>query len=149
MAVPEVRRIWDPFGEMKKVQQEMDSLFERFLSGREFEGREIARAPLTNLEDKQDSFVLTAELPGLEKEDIKIEVAPTAITVKGERKAQKEEKEKNYYYSERSYSGYHRSIALPAEVNPEQVDAEYKNGVLTVTMKKINETPKKKEIKIK
>jgi len=144
---------YDPMDEMRRLQKEMDDMFASFFE-RGHGGRELAewgfRAPLSDIEDKDDSLVVTAELPGMDKEDIKIEVDKDSVSISGERKETKEEKERDYYYCERSYSGYKRRFALPEQVNPDEVEAEYKDGVLKVTMKK--EKPKeskKKEVKVK
>ena len=153
MAVP-MKRVgaYDPFEQMRRMQQEMDDMFESFLVQRP--GNELAawapRAPLSEIEDKGDAFVLKAELPGMDKEEIRVEVGQDSVTISAEHKAEKQEGKKNYFFSERTYAGYKRSFALPAEINPDQVDAEYKNGILTLTMKKVMlPPPKKKEIKLK
>jgi HSP20 family protein len=157
MALPVRRGFWlfDPFEEMKRMKNEMDEMFEHLfeMTERESRGHEVAlrevwRRPLIDLEDKGDKLVLTAEFPGVDKEDIKIEVEPFSVTISAEKKKGVEEKKKDYYYCERSYTGYKRSIALPTEINPDDVEAEYKNGVLTITMKKVQPV-KKKEVKVK
>jgi HSP20 family protein len=144
---------YNPFEEMRKLQKEMDEMFVSLIErGREerkmMEWR--PRAPLSDIEDTKDSFKVTAELPGLDKEDIKIKVDKDSIEISAERKDVKEEKEKNFYYCERSYSGYRRRFGLPAEIDPNKVDAEYKNGILRVTMKKFGKEGKKvRNVKIK
>ncbi len=150
MAVP---ARYDAFEEMKRLQKEMDELFAAFFE-RGRTGRALMewgpRAPLADIEDLGDSLRVTAELPGLEKEDIKIKVDKSSIEISAEMKEAQERKKKDYYYCERSYSSYRRSFQLPEEVDPEGVDAEYKKGVLTVTLKKaMIEKRKRKEIKIK
>lgn len=153
MTVPMKKvRVYDPFEQLRRMQHEMDEMFESFFEHRP--GRAMVewgtRTPLSDIEDKGDAYVLRAELPGMNKEDIKIEVGQDTVTVSAERKGGKEEKKKNYYYCERTYSGYKRSFALPQEVNPDAVQAEYKSGILTVTMKKVRlPPPKRKEIKLK
>ncbi|MBD3210196.1 Hsp20 family protein [Candidatus Micrarchaeota archaeon] len=150
MALPAV---YDPFDEMKRLQREMDEMFSSFFE-RGRRGRELMewgfRAPLSDIEDRGDSLELTAELPGMKKDDIKVEVSGDTVSVSAERKDAKEEKEKDYYYCERAYSGYRRVFGLPEAVDPEQVDAEYKDGVLKVKMKKVKKPEeKKKEVEIK
>ena len=153
MAVPMKRvGVYDPFEQLRRMQREMDDMFETFLVQRP--GRELTawapRAPLSEIEDKGDAFVLKAELPGMDKEEIKVEVGQDSVTISAEHKAEKQEEKKNFFFSERTYAGYKRSFALPAEINPDQVDADYKNGILTLTMKKVLlPLPKKKEIKLK
>jgi HSP20 family protein len=151
MGLPEV---YDPFKEMRKLQKEMDevfaSFFERGRTGRELTAWGL-RAPLSDIEDKGDSLLVTAELPDMDKEDIKITVDKDSLSISAERKGATEEKKKDYYYCERSYSGYRRVFHLPEEVDPEQVDAEYKKGVLRITLKKAKkgEKEEKKEVKIR
>jgi len=149
MGLPAKRSHWD---EMRRLQKEMDDMFEAFFSGGPL-GRQISgwglRAPLSDIEDKGDKLLVTAELPGMDKEDIKINVDKDSITISAERKGKSEEKEKDYYYCERSYSGFRRSFALPSEIDPEDVEAEYKDGVLRVSMKKVSKEGTKKEVKVK
>jgi HSP20 family protein len=153
MTVPmKKRRIYDPFDQLRLMQREMDDLFENFFEHRP--GRAMEKwgvvAPKSDIVDKGDSFELKADLPGMDKEDIKIEVGQDNVTISAERKGEKEEKKKNYYYHERTYSGYRRTFALPAEVDPNKVQAEFKNGVLSLNMKKVKlPPPKKREIKLK
>lgn len=153
MAVPMKKaRVYDPFDQLRAMQQEMDDMFESFFSRRP--GMDLTavgpRAPLSDIEDKGDSFELKAELPGMNKEDIHIEVGENSVTVSAEHKGEKEKKDKSYYYHERTYSGFRRSFALPQEIDPDKVQAEFKNGLLTLNMKKIGlPEPKRKEVKIK
>ena len=124
------------------------TIFERERSGRDLTVWGL-RAPLSDIEDKGDAILVSVEMPGMKKEDIKIIVGKDSVSINAERKEATEEKKKNYYYRERTYSGYRRSFALPAEVNPEDVEAEYKEGILRVTLKKIKRNNEKKEIEIK
>lgn len=142
---------YDPFREMKRLQREMDEMFESFFVHPKGEGEWLMRSPLSDLADKGDSFELAIELPGMKKDDIEVEADKNSVTVKAERKEMEEEKKKDYYYCERGYSGYMRTFGLPEEIDAGSVDAEYKNGVLTVTMKKLKpaEEEKKKKVDIK
>jgi HSP20 family protein len=89
-----------------------------------------------------------AEVPGLEPKDIDISLSDGLLTIKGEKKQEREEKEENYHLVERSYGSFARSIRLPNEVQSDKIDASYKNGVLKIVLPK-SEEAKKKEIKIK
>lgn len=145
--------MYDPFGDMRRLQKEMDDMFAAFFEGGR-QGRQLmewdARAPLSDIEDNGDALVVSAELPGLGKEDIRIEVDKDSISISAERKDVKEEKEKDYFYCERSYSGFRRRFVLPVEIDPDKVDARYESGVLKVTMEKAApEQEKRKEITIK
>jgi HSP20 family protein len=143
---------YDPFGDMRKLQKEMDDMFAAFFE-RGREGHALmewgTRVPLSDIEDLGDSLKVTVEMPGLEKDDIKISVDKDSVEISAERKATQEEKKKNYYHCERSYSSFRRVFGLPEEVNPDDVDAEYKDGVLMVTLKKAGKKEEKKEVKIK
>ena len=143
---------YDPFGDMRKLQKEMDDMFAAFFE-RGREGHSLmewgTRVPLSDIEDLGDSLKVTVEMPGLEKEDIKISVDKDSVEISAERKASQEEKKKNYYHCERSYSSFRRMFGLPEEVNPDDVDAEYKDGVLRITLKKAGKKEEKKEVKIK
>lgn len=143
---------YDPFGDMRKLQKEMDDMFDAFFE-RGRGGHALmewgTRVPLSDIEDLGDSLKVTVEMPGLEKDDIKISVDKDSVEISAERKATQEEKEKNYYHCERSYSSFRRMFGLPEEVNPDDVDAEYKDGVLMVTLKKAGKKEEKKEVKIK
>jgi HSP20 family protein len=97
--------------------------------------------------DNDNEVVFKAELPGLNAKDIEIKLENNILTLKGERKFEKETKEENYHRIEREYGTFSRSFALPAPVNVEKVTAEYKDGVLKVTLPKKEET-KSKPIKI-
>ena len=91
---------------------------------------------------------MKAEVPGMDPKDIDISLSDGLLTIKGEKKQEREEKEENYHLVERSYGAFTRSIRLPKEVQSDKISASYKNGVLKVTLPK-SEEAKKKEIKIK
>jgi len=95
--------------------------------------------PAVDIEDRADEVVVSAELPGLDKKDFEVEVEADRLILRGEKKASKEKREGNYYYSETSYGAFHRVIPLPAEVDRDKAEAAYKHGVLTVTLPKTEE----------
>jgi HSP20 family protein len=95
--------------------------------------------PAVDIEDRDDTVVVSAELPGLDKKDFEVEVEADRLILRGEKKASKEKQEGNYYYSETSYGSFHRIIPLPTEVDRDKADATYKHGVLTVTLPKTEE----------
>jgi len=112
-----------------------------------FEKSEV-KTPVIELKDEGRELVATIEMPGVDKNDIKLKVNPDSVSVSAEKKKEKEEKTKNKYYSERSYSRFYRSFSLPVEVNPSKVNAKYDNGVLEVRMEKAT-SKSGAEIKIK
>ena len=95
--------------------------------------------PAVDIEDRDNEVIVSAELPGLEKKDFNVEVEADRLILRGEKKASKEKKDGNYFYSETSYGSFHRVIPLPTEVDRDKADATYKHGVLTVTLPKTEE----------
>ena len=97
--------------------------------------------------EHDDAIVVKAELPGLNPDDIEVSVHGNTLTLSGEKKESSEDKGDNYYHVERRYGRFHRDVLLPAEVDAEKVEANYKDGVLTITVPKTEEA-KPKKIKI-
>jgi HSP20 family protein len=98
--------------------------------------------------ETKNDVVVKAEVPGMDPKDIDISLSNGVLTIKGEKKQEREEKEENYHLLERSYGSFTRSVQLPGEVQSDKISASYRNGVLKVTLPK-SEEAKKKEIKIK
>lgn len=121
----------NPFVLMRRFTEEMDRAF-----GAMTLGREEARlwSPTVEVKEKEGKLLISAELPGLKKEDIKVEVTPEALVLEGERKQEKEEKKEGYYHSERSYGRFHRLIPLPEGAELDKAEAEFTNGVLEVSI---------------
>ncbi len=105
-------------------------------------------SPATDLIDKKDRLVARIELPGVEKEDVKISLSENNLTIQGEIEKDKETKKEDYYCCERAYGTYSRTISLPAEIDQDKITAKFKNGILEITMPKKPEK-KPREIKIK
>ncbi|MGC8719420.1 MAG: Hsp20/alpha crystallin family protein [Thermodesulforhabdaceae bacterium] len=104
--------------------------------------------PAFDVSETDEHIIVKADLPGVDVKDIDISIVGNVLTVKGEKKQEKEEKNESYHRIERSYGSFSRSISLPAEVNPEAVEAVYKDGVLKLTIPKAEKSkPKKIEIK--
>jgi len=95
--------------------------------------------PVVDIYDNDDSIVIKAELPGVNKEDINIDVKDRFLTLKGERSAENEVKEDKYHRKERTYGRFERVFTLPAEVDSDKIEADYKDGVLTITIPKPEE----------
>jgi HSP20 family protein len=116
-----------------------------------FEPREttFGLALAVDVAEKEKEFEITAELPGLDEKDIEVK-ANGALTIKGEKKEQKEEREKGYYLSERCYGSFVRSFGLPEGVDPDKIEANFAKGVLTVKLRKTQEAQKSaKKIEVK
>jgi HSP20 family protein len=94
--------------------------------------------------EMEDEIKVSAELPGLDNEDIDVSLSDDVLTISGEKKEEKEEKGKNYYRSERSYGAFRRDIPLPSQVDADKVDAVFQKGVLTITLPKTAEAKAKK-----
>ena len=107
-------------------------------------------APPIEMYEKEDKFIVKAELPGMKKEEIDISVVGDTLTIKGERKTETEVKEEDYYCCERSYGSFFRSLTVPAAVDTNKIEAAYENGVLEISLPKAPEVKSKKvEISVK
>jgi len=140
---------WKPF-EFDRLRREMDLLWESFLGGKpgrrtRLEGEWL---PSLDVTETKGDLLVKAELPGIDPQDIEISLDEGVLTIKGEKKQEKEEKEEGYHLIERNYGSFTRSIQLPKEVQSDKIKASFKNGVLKVVLPK-SEEAKKKEIKIK
>jgi HSP20 family protein len=138
---------WKPFRELDKMRSEMDRLWDAFFEGRP-RVREGEWVPSLDVSETKNELVVKAELPGMDPKDIDISLSDGHLTIKGEKRQEKEEKEENYHFIERSYGSFTRSIQLPREVKHDKISASYKNGILKVVLPK-SEEAKTKEIKIK
>ena len=122
------------------LQREIDRLFENFNRGfPKFTGSNgniSMLVPSTDVTETDKEIEITAELPGLEEKDVQVNLADGVLTIRGEKNAEKEEKDKNYRLVERSYGSFERSIELPDGVKPEDVKATIAKGVLTVKVPK-------------
>jgi HSP20 family protein len=136
---------WRPFREVSRLRSEMDRLWDDYFgSGRRaLRPMEEAWMPMVDVSETADKITVKAEIPGMEAKDIEISMAGDTLTIKGEKKAEREEKDENYHMVERSYGSFSRAMKLPAMVDPDKVEATYKNGVLTIVL------PKKEEVKPK
>ena len=138
---------WRPFRELGEMERRFEDIFGRpFLPSvrRRLPIEERGWAPPIEVFEKEDKFVVKAELPGMKEEDIDVSVVGDTLTVKGERKTETEVKEEDYYCCERSYGSFFRSIALPSTVDAEKIEASYENGVLEVSLPKAAEVKPKK-----
>jgi HSP20 family protein len=146
-----------PFPALTQIEQEMERWFEDVLGrqGRRlglpdwWRRRELVpRQPAVEITEEKEQVTVKAEIPGLKKEEIHVNLSDNLLTISGERKEEQEKKEKGYYYSERSYGSFSRAIQLPAEVKADKVSASFKDGVLEVKLPK-TEQAKQREVAIK
>ena len=142
---------FDPFRDMVTLRDRMDRLFEDSLSkarGGEEEFGLSTWSPSVDIYETKDNLVIKAEIPGIEKKDVTIEVKDNTLKLKGERKFEKNVEEENYHRMECSYGSFQRIFTLPATINQEKIAASFKNGMLEITMPK-KEEKKPKQIEIK
>lgn len=149
---------WDPWEEFRRFQEMMNRMTEELWvrpmrqllpSGRHLLPGERAivpfgyRMPYVDVVETDKEVIATAEMPGLEKQDIKINLTEDRLEISVEAKREEERKEKGYVYRERRYGGYYRSISLPAPVDPNNSKATYQNGILEIRMPKTEVKEKK------
>ena len=135
---------WQPLGEIDRFKQQMDRMFDNFF-GSETDVSEASAMwyPSVDIKETKDDFVLMAEVPGMSKDDIKINISENTLTIRGEKREEKKEEDHNYHRVERRYGKFQRSFTLPTQIQGNKVKAAYKDGILTITM------PKKEEVKPK
>ena len=135
---------WDPFRDIMVLRDRMNRLFEDLVSSPKFEDTDIIQSTWSlavDIYETENELVLTAELPGVEEKDVEIKVEDNTLSLKGERKFEKETREENYHRIERAYGSFYRSFSLPNYVDQDKISAEYENGLLKIHM------PKKPEVK--
>lgn len=141
-----------PFTELSSFQDDMNRLFSDFL-GRAPDRRNLSDglwAPMMDIEETKTDIIVKAEIPGMKKEDIKIQISGDMLTISGERKHEEETKDKTYHRIERMYGQFQRVLRLPTEVQSGKTKAAYENGLLTITVPKAEEVkPKEIAIEIK
>lgn len=135
---------WDPFRDLMTLRDRMNRLFEDAVSTARSEDRDLissAWTPAVDIYEDENQLVLTAEVPGIDDKDIEIKIEDNTLSIRGERKMEKETKEENYHRIERAYGSFYRSFSLPNYIDQENIRADHENGVLKITM------PKKPELK--
>lgn len=143
---------WDPFRELEDLQSRLSTLFGRAPVRKEGDKREaitIAEwAPLVDIIEDDKEYLIKAELPEVKKDEIKVGVQDDVLTLSGERKYEKEEKDKKYHRIERAYGSFARSFTIPDDADGTKVSAEFKDGILKVHLPK-SEKAKPKAIEVK
>lgn len=141
--VPYTRR---QTNELARFHRDMDDLIGTFFGGGWPATAEKILWPAIDISEDGDKVVVRAEVPGCKAEDIDISVQGNTMTISGEKKQEKQEQEKGYYYAERSYGSFRRDITLPSGVDPAKVEASCKDGILAITLPK---EPKARATKVK
>lgn len=148
--VPAVTR-WDPFEEIRQTQEHLNQLFKDFMPSVEWwrpsaewwKGGDVF-APLVDVQEKEDSVVVTTDLPGVDKADVDIRIGEGYIEISAESKKEEEAEKEGYIQKERTYSKFSRSVSLPSNVTDEGAKAKLEDGVLTVTLPKTKAEEKPK-----
>jgi HSP20 family protein len=141
---------WEPLRELEDLQNRLSNVFGRAPVRRGDGREEITLAdwsPLADITEDEKEYLIKAELPDLKKEDVKVTVENGVLIISGERKLEKEEKGKKYHRVERAYGSFARSFTLPEDADAEKIQAEFKDGILTVRLPK-NEKAKPKQIEV-
>ena len=150
-----------PFSMMRRLSDDIDRIFENFGMGRGFfpsdlrqgatarEGAMAAWAPRVEMCEKDGKFCISADLPGVKKEDLNVHVDQNAVTIEGERRQERTIDERGYYQSERSYGSFYRSIPLPEGVDADRATAEFKDGVLRIEVPAPQLRPRGRKLEIK
>lgn len=133
---------WEPFGEIDTLRKEMNNLLEQFTSNLPNNGDGLAFMPSAEMDETEKEICLKLEVPGIQANDLDIEVMDDSVSIKGERKSESKIEANGKFHSEFHYGKFERLIPLPAHVAKDQVVAEYKDGVLSLTIPKTEETVK-------
>lgn len=143
-----------PFSFMARFSEEMDRLFEDFGFGGGFltpTSREFQTSmwsPQTEVFEREGNLIIQADLPGMSKDDINVDIEDDQIVIRGERRNEREENREGFYHTERSYGSFYRSIPLPQNIDSEQANATFRNGVLEITMPLPEEKQRSRRLEI-
>ena len=144
---------WTPGREIVGIQEEMNRMFDNFFGAPRKpgnNGRELYWTPRVNVEETEGQFEVTAELPGLKKEDVRIEVKDRVLTFTGEKKVERDKNGRNMHIYERGYGKFCRTFTLPDNVDVDKIGAEFNDGILQIDIPKTEEAkPKQIEVKVK
>jgi HSP20 family protein len=140
---------WDPFQDLRSAQDEMAQMSPMLahalgLNTQQANARASAWMPALDISERKDAYLVTVELPGLKSEDLDITMEDGLLTIQGERQFTAESSEQQYHRVERRYGAFRRSITLPAQVQAEQIEASFDNGVLQILVPKAEEAKAKR-----
>jgi HSP20 family protein len=146
---------WTPMADLStdlfSMQGELNRIFDRFFNHGATDDNDLRTStwyPSVDVTERDDAYVMKAELPGVSRGDVKITLKDNLLTIHGEKKRETEEKDKNYFRNERHYGVFQRTFTLPSKVHGEKINANFTNGVLTIEIPKA-EDAKPKEIEVK
>ncbi len=139
---------WNPFSALDTFRGEVGRLFDDFSRSVSERGEGASTFyPRVDIKETKNDYIFSAELPGVEKDDVTISLHENTLTIKGEKKSEEKKENDYYYHVERKYGTYRRSFILPTKVNTDNIKAAFKDGILTITLPK-KEEAKPKEISI-
>ncbi|MFZ2301063.1 MAG: Hsp20/alpha crystallin family protein [Gallionella sp.] len=130
---------WDPFGELEDISSRLNRIFGRVTTRSEPDREMLATAdwmPSVDISETDTAYLVKGEIPGVKKEDVRVTIQDGMLTIQGERKQEKEEKGKKFHRIERSYGSFVRSFRLPDDTDENKVKAEFKDGMINVTLPK-------------
>ncbi|PSR16467.1 molecular chaperone [filamentous cyanobacterium CCP3] len=138
---------WEPFRGIERLHQEMNHLFDRFLAEGDGDGdrnlKSLSFMPSAEMEETDDAIYLKLEIPGMEAKDLDVQVTESSVLVRGERKSESKQEDKGLVRSEFYYGQFERTIPLPARIQTDQVQADYKNGMVHLTLPKLQSEQQK------
>ena len=139
---------WTPMGNLLSFQHDMNRMFDQFFHGGNGEEAKVSTwRPSVDIYETDDALVIKAELPGVSKDDVSIDVHQNRLTLRGQRKHETDVKDEHYHRVERSYGSFQRSFTLPATVDAEKAEASFKDGVLELRLPRL-ESAKPRQIAI-
>lgn len=146
---------WQPFKELSTMRKQMDRLFEDMLSVSDNDWMGLHNmggmwSPAVEIAEKDNELILKAAIPGIDVKDLDVEVSEDRVTISGEHQSESktEDKDKNYFRSEFHYGKFERVIPLPMAVKTDEIKSDFNKGVLTLTLPKVEDSPKK-SVKVK
>lgn len=140
----------NPVRNLFSVNNDLNNFFEDFFDNRLSEREELQISPRVNVEENENEWTISAELPGVTKDDIKVNFQDGILTLSGEKKFEKEDKDKNYHRIERSYGKFSRSLRITNSIVVDKIDAQFKDGILNIILPKAEEAkPKLIDVKVK
>ncbi len=141
---------WNPTRNFFAFDKDIDQFFDDFFTGNVPEAREATMSPRINLEENDNEWILTAELPGVKKDDVTVNFQDNLLTLTGEKKFEKEDKKKHFHRIERSYGQFSRSVQIPSSIVLDKIDARYEDGILNIILPKAEDAkPKQIAVKVK
>jgi HSP20 family protein len=143
---------WDPFRELEDMSNRLNRMFGRFPLAREADQDAMVAfdwAPSVDISENSEEYVIKAEIPGVNKDDVKVSIEDGVVSIQGERKQENEQKDKKFHRVERSYASFLRTFSLPSNIDDAKVQAQFKDGLLTLRLpKSASAKPKTVEVKV-